>query len=576
MKRPPLPPDETGRLQELQSYQVLDTLPEAEYDELTELAASICQAPIALISLIDEQRQWFKSRHGLDDSETERDIAFCAHAILHSETLVVEDASRDERFADNPLVTAEPKIRFYAGSPLITPRGHALGTLCVIDRVPRRLTADHERALRLLSRHLMTLLELRRLRQEAGARDRRPVPLPDTAEQQLQDAERARLALLSVLEDQKQIEDRLRAGEQRYRLLFERNPAPMLVYERASLRILAVNDAFSRHYGYSHAEARALVLTDLYPADERPRIVELAARLQGYADAGEWHHLRKDGSRITIVASSHDTDFDGRVARIAVITDVTARKQAELEIQKLNQALEDRVQLRTRELEVANKELETFTYSVSHDLKAPLRGIDGYSRLLIEDYRDRLDDEGRLFLDNVRHGVELMSQLIEDLLAYSRMERHGMQRSEVDLTDAVQAVLDERRSELEELGVAVETELDSLVARADPEGLATVLRNLVDNALKFSRASTPPRLTIQARAQSDAILLTVTDNGIGFDMRFHDRIFEIFQRLQRSEDYPGTGVGLAIVRKAVQRMGGRIRAESGKGRGATFLVELPR
>lgn len=153
---------EKTRLKVLWQYEVLDTVPEEVFDDLTELAAKICEAPIALISLVDEKRQWFKSRVGTSLQETAREISFCAHAIGQPDLFIVSDATNDPRFSSSPLVVSDPKIRFYAGAPLITPDGYALGTLCVIDKVPRQLSPDQQRALKILARHVVSQLELRR------------------------------------------------------------------------------------------------------------------------------------------------------------------------------------------------------------------------------------------------------------------------------------------------------------------------------------------------------------------------------------------------------------------------------
>jgi PAS domain S-box-containing protein len=254
------------------------------------------------------------------------------------------------------------------------------------------------------------------------------------------------------------------------------------------------------------------------------------------------------------------------------------RRRAEQELRTLNADLEERVRERTLELEERHRELETFTYSVSHDLKAPLRGIDGYGRLLQEDYADRLDEEGRRFLATIRRATQQMSQLIEDLLAYSRLERRKLQVSAVSPAVLVAALLAEYADEIRRRDVAVTVNLPPVTLKIDPEGLAMVLRNLLDNAFKFTQATAEPRIEVGGaieRSTRNLCRLWVRDNGVGFDMKYHDRIFEIFQRLHREEEYPGTGVGLAIVRKALERMGGRVWANSEPGLGTTFCIELP-
>jgi GAF domain-containing protein len=165
----PIPPNEARRLKVLWQYEVLDTVPEEIFDDLTELAARICEAPIAMISLVDEKRQWFKAKLGTTLTETSRDVSFCAHAILQPDLFIIPDATKDERFSSNPAVISDPKIRFYAGAPLVTPDGYALGTLCVIDKVPRLLRPDQKQALRILARHVVTQLELRRRSHELAA-----------------------------------------------------------------------------------------------------------------------------------------------------------------------------------------------------------------------------------------------------------------------------------------------------------------------------------------------------------------------------------------------------------------------
>ena len=202
MKEAPKPNNEAERLEALRSFHVLDTLPEESYDDITQIAAAMCGTPIAIVSLVDDCRQWFKSRVGLEAPETTRDIAFCSHAILTpDDMLIVEDTLEDDRFFDNPLVTSDPKLRFYAGAPLVTSDGHALGTLCVIDREPRKLTKDQIAAVRALSRQVIAQLELRRANQQLEQASQALEKSHRSLEQRTTQLERSRDALAGLCDE---------------------------------------------------------------------------------------------------------------------------------------------------------------------------------------------------------------------------------------------------------------------------------------------------------------------------------------------------------------------------------------
>jgi PAS domain S-box-containing protein len=294
------------------------------------------------------------------------------------------------------------------------------------------------------------------------------------------------------------------------------------------------------------------------------------------------HTLTGDNIPVWQTLIAH-RDGEGNVKYLSsVIRDLREQKRVEAQLrareqslQALNAELEQRVVERTRKLEEVNRNLEAFAYSVSHDLKAPLRGIDGYSRLLLEDYRSQLPGEAPQFIDNIRGATERMHQLIDDLLAFSRLGRRELATTHFAVRQVLERILAERQHDIESRGVTIVNQVGDVEINADLDCFLQLLRNLVDNAIKFTRDVAKPLVVITATQDAARTQVSVKDNGCGFDMKYHDRIFAIFQRLHRVEDFPGTGVGLAIVNKAAERMGGRVWARSEPGGGAEFFLELP-
>jgi len=398
MKKPTIPGNEVERLLALESYNVLDTVPEESYNDLTRIASIICNTPIALVTLVDEKRQFFKSRHGLAAIETPRDLAFCAHAINRpSELMVVKDARLDERFSDNPFVTADLQVVFYAGMPLVTNDGFALGTLCVIDHQPKELTQDQKSALKSLANQVVQLLELRK---------------------------------------------------------------------------------------------------------------------------------------------------------------------------KNDQLLQTQ-----QELLSAAKEMEVFAYTASHDLKEPLRMVKSFVNLLEKKYAGNLDDTAKKYIHFAVDGTERMELLIGDLLEYARA---GNGNSETK-GKAINEILEEIKKlywlVIQEKNVLIE--LSGLSAiELNHTSTRQVLQNLIGNAIKYQAPGVQPVIVVNVADQLSHWLFSVSDNGIGISSENLENVFTAFKRLNHGKDYAGTGIGLSICKKIVEKQGGKIWVESKTGVGSTFYFTL--
>ena len=367
-------------------------------------------------------------------------------------------------------------------------------------------------------------------------------------------------------------EEVLRESEERYRYLFENNPLPMWVYDLETLDFLAVNDAAVFYYGFSREEFLSMTIRDIRPPEEIRALLENVSKTKGTIEIADiWKHRKKDGTVMDVEISSHPLIFDGRQSRLVLANDVTERKRAEKAIAQLNETLEQRVAERTTELEAANKELEAFSYSVSHDLRAPLRAIDGFSRIFQEDYACNLDEEGKRILDVIRGNAQNMGQLIDDLLAFSRLGRKQIELSVIDMNGLAQDVC---------CGLETTSHSNIKIDQLPPTNgdrvlLRQVFVNLISNAVKYSGTRENAAIEVGGQIENGENVYFVKDQGVGFDMKYADKLFGVFQRLHSAEEFEGTGVGLAIVQRIIHRHGGRVWAEGEVNKGAAFYFALP-
>jgi signal transduction histidine kinase len=290
-------------------------------------------------------------------------------------------------------------------------------------------------------------------------------------------------------------------------------------------------------------------------------------------EPAEEHIVRVDGRVVDVEVTASPFEDLGTRAIHVVLSDITERKRAEAAVRQLSEELEQRVVARTAELDAANKELESFSYSVSHDLRAPLRAISGFASILARRYRDDLDEKGRHYVDTIVSSSDHMGVLIEELLDYSRIGRRTVRAEPVPLGPLMVGL----RVTFGDRIAASGAEFDVVEPLATPVGDRTlierILANLVDNALTYRRPDVAPHVTLSATRHRRTLTLAVADNGIPPEYR--ERIFEVFARLHTDEEYPGTGIGLSIVRKAARLMGSNVIVESTEGAGSTFSLDLP-
>jgi PAS domain S-box-containing protein len=385
--------------------------------------------------------------------------------------------------------------------------------------------------------------------------------------------------------ERRRAENELRESEKRFRVLFENAGVGVAQGDSNTGRFLKVNQKYGAILGYSREEMENINFQSITYPDDLPKNLDLLEQLKR-GEIPEFtmekRYIRKDGTLVWVLLTVSPLWNPGEPpsTHITVVHDITEQKRveyalrySEAQIRKLNTELERRVAERTLQLQVANKELEAFAYSVSHDLRAPLRAIDGFLRILINEYAGELSAEARELMDKVRFANQNMSHLVDALLGLSRMSRTEIRRERTDLSLLARSILEALGREHPNRDVDWLV-VDQAIADGDSRLLRVVLENLLGNAWKFTSKREHARIEFGAEKRNVETVYFVRDNGAGFDSRYSDQLFGAFQRLHRSDEFEGTGIGLATVQRIIHRHGGRIWAESELGKGATFYFVL--
>jgi len=364
---------------------------------------------------------------------------------------------------------------------------------------------------------------------------------------------------------------RLQQSEANYRLLFEEAPDAILITDENGF-IRLVNPGASLLFGFTQEELLSKRPQDLIAPEDLERIAptQLSTLQEGHTVRHERLLIRKDGERIHTYTSSKALP-DGRFQFIA--TDITERIKAEQVLRDLNIELEQRVQKRTAELKTINEELETFSYSVSHDLRAPLRAIIGYSDVILEDHTEAITGEISHYFERIIQSTQKMNEMIESLLIFSRQTRVELNKTEINLSAIAEEIIAELKNNEPGRSVIIRIE-PQIWAKADRDLIHHVIHNLLENSWKYSTKVEQPQIEFFVQPMGEETVYTIRDNGAGFDMQYVNNIFVPFQRLHTAAEFPGYGVGLATVQRIIHRHGGRIWAESQPGQGATFYFTL--
>jgi PAS domain S-box-containing protein len=510
--------DEASRLDALRALKLLDTPPEERFDRVTRMVKTVLKVPTALISLVDAERQWFKSRDGLDASQTARDISFCTHAILQDDVFVVEDAWADPKFADNPLVTGPPYIRFYAGKPLFSTTGKKVGTLCVLDSRPRQLSEEEEAKLASL----------------AGWAEREINHFADETE------------ALSRLENKLKLAHALE------------NASDGIISTDMDGVIESMNPAACQMFRYQAVDLIGKNVSALVPARQHVQHFDFMSRLrndiaESTRNCLELIAVRNGGEEFPVELSFRKLQVAERLFFVGIVRDISERKFLE---------------------RVKND----FLASVSHELRTPLTSILGALGMLKDD--NSLSNAGdRELLEIAYLNSQRMNVLINDILDTEKLDADVMaffneKVSSADLLEEARK-LNDAYAQSEKIKLVVNAPTDTLTISVDRSRFIQVLTNLISNACKFS--PTGETVSISVERDGNWAIFKVIDHGEGIPDEFRSKMFQRFAQARptKTNARQGTGLGLSISKTMVEKMGGYIGFESVVGRGTCFFVRMP-
>ncbi|HEY0625988.1 MAG TPA: ATP-binding protein [Allosphingosinicella sp.] len=523
MIAPPIPSDEAQRLAAIERYQLGGVGREPAFDHVTRLAASLFGVPMALVSIVGSEMQCFRGACGIDKSGTSRDVAFCGFAILGDGVMVVEDATKDERFVDNPLVTGEPFIRFYAGAPLRVAGGHAVGTLCLIDTVPRTFSAEQQERLAGLAQTVVDLIELR-----VGSL---------AAAQEHERAEEERALLHLTVE----------------------NVSEGVALVDSDLRMILWNDTFGEMFGYPREaiqtglDAAGLMKVsaergDLGPGDPDQIVAGFVASIRS-SESRRIEITRKDGRVLDIWRKSIRGGRFILTARDVTIERQTARLKEEL------------------------------VSTVSHELRTPLTAISGSLGLLQGGAGGELPPKAEGLVKIARKNSLRLARLVDDLLDLDKLQSGQLEFhfARTNMAEFLKEAVEQNSPYAEKLGmsIAFAPPAEDIFCQVDAGRMLQVMSNLLSNAAKFSPEG--GIVTVRLTEEGEHARISVIDQGPGISPEFRERLFNRFAQEDASSQrgQSGTGLGLAITKEIVERHGGAITLDEAVERGATFHVTLP-